>query len=872
MTNSPWLKALFNGATVVTPNANLARRLRALHRDINREQGLNVWTSPDILPLAAWLRRAWLALAPLADSQLLLRPLQEQALWYQVVTGSNVARELLRTAEATRGAAAAWQLCHSYRLGDPERWPGLNNDTRVFVDWQRRYRGYLRDNGWIDSAQLADSLVRLDLAPLCGLRLALTGFDALTPQQQALLDGLAKAGVELTLVPAPPARRSRVRRVGLTDQALEFQSCAAWTAHQVESQQRSVGVIVPLRGGFERRLIAAFSNQLGWSEISHAPAYCDFSVALLADHPLIEAAFAGLDLARRSVSLDQLGILLMAPSFAGYRSEQLARAELLAELRQNGEQEIANRELRQWLAGGFASRWRERCGIFFEHIMGALDLTSAAPERMLPSQWSRLFGQLLRALGWTREWEAQPAEQQYIKGWHELLREFAQLDRVLSAQDVSAALGSLRTSARSRPVQLPDAPSPVQIISAAEAHGQRFDQLWVLGVDDHSWPRGARSDPFIPLAVQRAAGIPHASTQSQQRHDLSLLTELLSSAHEVLLSYPLAEGQEPRRPSPMIRHLPECSPSELPGTRCFRSVMFASGRREQVSDRVVPLRLGQSLRGGASLLRDQAACPFRAFARYRLGARGPEAAGMGMEAIERGSTAHHALEKFWRTLRSQAALMAATDEELNEFIATVVDAQQVRRLASGIGDRSAFIALEKDRLCKVLRAWCEVERQRPPFTVEAVEADAQIEVGGLRLQLRLDRIDVDADGRRLLIDYKTGNVDLNAWAGERPDDPQLPLYAAFAAPDVQGVLFACLHPREAAYKGCGVAGIDIAGLRVVEDWHDRLQAWRDLLDSLAASFRDGAAAVDPKQYPHTCTYCDLRSLCRIHERLPGVQV
>lgn len=872
MTHSPWLEALSGGATVVTASATLARRLRVAHREFNRRQGLDVWGSPDILPLTAWLRRVWHTLAPLADSPLLLRPLQEQGLWYRMVAESSAAQELLRTAEATRGAAAAWHLLHAYQLGDPERWPGLSEDARVFVDWQRRYRRWCRDNGWFDSAQLAENLLRLDLTPLRGLRLAFAGFDAFTPQQQRLLEGLARIGVRSAVLPLARAGHPLVRRIGLTDQAAEFRSCAAWAAHQVESRRRNIGVILPLRAGYERRLVAAFTDQFGWNDAERSPAFCDLPyAAALAGHPLIEAAFAGLSLARPTFTLDQLGVLLMSPGFDGHAGEQLARAELLAELRQNGEQEFSRHELRQWLSGNGAKRWQERCAIFFDHILAALDCALAAPQRLQPSRWCRLFGQLLRALGWTRGWAAQPADQQCIKAWHELLREFAQLDRVLPTLDVKAALANLRTSARSRSIPALSGPNPVQVISAAEALGQSFDQLWIMGVDDHSWPRGARPDPFIPLAVQRAAGIPHSSTELQQRRDRALLAQLMSAAPEVLLSYPLVEAQEPRRPSPLIRQLAECAPEELPGSRSYRSVLFESGCCEQITDAVVPLPFGQSRHGGAGLLRDQAACPFRAFARYRLGARGPESHGLGMEATERGSTAHRALEEFWRTLGSQAALLASGEAELDQLIATVVEGQRVRRLASGIGDRSAFVGLEKERLSEVLRAWCQVERQRPPFMVEAIEADAQIEVGGLRLQLRLDRIDVDPDGRRVLIDYKTGNVDLNVWVGDRPDDPQLLLYAAFVAPDVQGVMFARLHPREAGYKGWGAAGLDIPGLKAVEDWDERLHTWRELLGGLAAAFRDGAAAVDPKQYPHTCTHCDLKSLCRIYQRLPGVQ-
>ncbi|HTD91938.1 MAG TPA: hypothetical protein VK663_14830, partial [Burkholderiales bacterium] len=44
-------------------------------------------------------------------------------------------------------------------------------------------------------------------------------------------------------------------------------------------------------------------------------------------------------------------------------------------------------------------------------------------------------------------------------------------------------------------------------------------------------------------------------------------------------------------------------------------------------------------------------------------------------------------------------------------------------------------------------------------------------------------------------------------------------------------------------------------------------AWRADLARLAAGFVAGDAAVDPKNYPQTCRYCDVQPFCRIHERL-----
>ena len=53
----------------------------------------------------------------------------------------------------------------------------------------------------------------------------------------------------------------------------------------------------------------------------------------------------------------------------------------------------------------------------------------------------------------------------------------------------------------------PEAPDvPIQVLGVLESAGLEFDHLWVMGLTDEAWPIPARPNPFIPVALQRAAG------------------------------------------------------------------------------------------------------------------------------------------------------------------------------------------------------------------------------------------------------------------------------------------------------------------------------------------------------------------------------
>ena len=112
--------------------------------------------------------------------------------------------------------------------------------------------------------------------------------------------------------------------------------------------------------------------------------------------------------------------------------------------------------------------------------------------------------------------------------------------------------------------------------------------------------------------------------------------------------------------------------------------------------------------------------------------------------------------------------------------------------------------------------------------------------------------------------------------GERPDDPQLPLYAITDAGPVAAVSFAVLRADKVTFEGLareadllpGVARFDQAkSSKHLASWDSVFESWRVELEGLALEFLAGDAQVAPKNYPRTCEYCDLGSLCRVREWL-----
>jgi RecB family exonuclease len=149
-----------------------------------------------------------------------------------------------------------------------------------------------------------------------------------------------------------------------------------------------------------------------------------------------------------------------------------------------------------------------------------------------------------------------------------------------------------------------------------------------------------------------------------------------------------------------------------------------------------------------------------------------------------------------------------------------------------------------------------------------------MEIGGLAIRGRIDRVDELQDGSRIVIDYKTGKASASGWSGDRPDEPQLPAYACFVVEgDVSGIAFASLGGEEPRFAGLARTSGSLPGVRLVAGkddplparaWDAMMASWRATLTRLAREYRAGDARVDPKT-PLTCRYCDLHTLCRVHE-------
>lgn len=857
---------LESAATIVTADARQAFAVRAAWGEQQRHRGRITWPTPDILPLSAWLTRSWsraLDGDAGADLPLLLHPVQERSLWEQVVTTSARELELLHPHGAAGAARRTWQRLHEWAIDQRALEAVGSEETRAFLAWAWQATRLMRDHDWIDAPR---ALWRCPLVETGGGAgsFMLLGFDIEAPTRRALLTRLAAAGAAIRQAPNR-ATVGSATKLGCADPDAELRAAAGWARRRLEREPTS-RLLIAIPDLDERRaqVERAFGDVLDPGSLlvnspaRAAPFVLEENVAL-DRYPIVATALTAFALAAGRLGFDGLSHWLRSPYWLAGNARAAHRARLDVLLRR-----IAPAELDlHALIAALTSLSRQDEAATLAVTLRRFDDELRHPA-LTPVEWSAVFSRALKVLGWPGDRTLDSAEFQTVEKFQEALSELAGLERLLGRVNLATAVGVLARLLEQMPFQPESADPPITVTSRIGDPVLIYDGIWVSGLHAGAWPEPPRPDPFIPWSVQVAAGIPDASSRGVLERARRTLAGWIASAPEVILSWPQRLDDEDCDPSPLIATLPD-APASLTGTtRRYSHLIHASACLEHlVDENAPPLAPEDRVHGGARALRLQSLCPFRAFAEQRLGAAPLEQPEPGIDARARGRFIHRALEQLWSSLGGSERLRNSSPAEREALIEATVRAASRDVLERRRRWSAATVAIETERLRELLRQWLDLEAARGSFRVLAIERTVDCAIAGLALGFRIDRLDQLADGRQVLIDYKTGQAQVKHWSGERPEDPQMLLYAHALDTPPAALAYAVLSTEGCRFAGLSAPPAAIAGLDSPPDWTTQLAQWRAVIEQLASAFVAGRAAVDPQ--PKACANCHLHALCRIDE-------
>jgi probable DNA repair protein len=869
--------ALERGATVVTGNQRAARALRRGFDRRNRERGLANWAPPSILAWDAWMAALWREL--LLDghaSEMLLNRTQEHAVWRAVLDADTELASLRTLDSLAEMAAEAWRLLCRYDGRGRLRSADGSADTRAFQRWARALERRCKTENFVTQAQLEEALRGAVEERLLRLpaEAVLVGFDGMTPAQTRLVETLRSFGVEVEeLVAGVDAVRRML--VETEDEQQELRLAARWVRGFLEEHPEArVAVIVPTLETQRREIDRVFREVLA-PELEDIRATSgsgpyEFSLGVaLAEAPMVATAIDLLRWATGILPLERVSSLLLSRYFAMTSEERGARAEFDAfELRKARmlRPEITIDGLLALVDGS-----KRRAKLL--RLMGALRAMRSVANRLqgmmarTNAEWAEGMRELLEASSWGSGVTETSVEFQTRRKWESALDELSTMDFDGVHVEFAHALDALERIARQTTFAPESRDAPVQVMGPLEAAGGSFDAVWFLRAGDLNWPVFTGTSPLLPWAMQRELAMPGVDPARDAEQARRVTERIAASARIVIFSYARESADGRQRASQVLEGLDlqktavaDLLAPETPGLSISLEEVEDNATVSALPDRVI--------RGGATVLQLQAACGFRAFAEHRLGSTELESVELGMDALESGNVVHTVMEIFWGQMKTQDELRRITQGErevrLDEAIREGLE--KIERLSASDWD-AAYVEMQRERLLRLLRPWLDHELARPNFEVKERERDSNnVQIGPLHLSVRMDRVDETAGGE-LVIDYKTGQASTKDWSSDRPDAPQLPLYAVVSDPEkLGGVAFARLRAgTEMGWKGFAAnEGVLINPDRLkTGSFASQVDDWREVLTRLAEQFAAGDARVRPKSYPKTCQYCGQRLLCRV---------
>lgn len=870
--------ALAEGALVVTPNRRLARVLQREFDIAQRASGRFAWRTPTIVPYPIWLETLWNG-ALQADARnheaLLLTATQTAQLWRATVDAEDMA--LLDPHGAATLAAEAWSLVHAWGAGG-ESWRawrrsgGDGDDAATFARWAEAYLAQLQRAGAQDLAQVPKRLTEVAgrVVAHSGTTI-LAGFAELTPQQERLCAALVEAGADLRREDTLPASAVAPSRALAASSRDELTAALDWARlHVVQRPAAKIGIVVEDLAARRDQVVALAAEVLCPKALlpGAGPQFVPFEISLglpLASVPLVVAALDLITLADSRLTAGAAAALLRSPYLPLAEEQWALRAAIERTWLEEGRREVTLGDAIEALdsvSPALAAQWRD--GRSVRRVQSGAS----------PREWVDAWRAWLSAAGWPGSRTLDSGEYQAREAWERMLGEFASLGTVTPRLTPMRASDALRALVSETIFQAEGSGAPIQILGVLEGAGLTFDALWVAGLAADRWPAAPAPNPLLPIAWQRERNVPRASAQRELAYAEMLTTRFARAAPEVVFSSAASADDHGLSPSALILGYPE---RPLPAAAAtWASSIAHSATLEVIDDARAPqLDEGSVVPGGSRIVATQSDCPFQAVVRHRLKAEPWPVRSVGLSRAERGALVHWALARFWSVVPDHAALAALSVAGLAAQIGAAAGVA-LAQLEPARWRSVPPLARESEsrRLCALLAAWLALERERPPFAVQEVEAERTLRLGGVAFRLRLDRVDALAAGGLAIIDYKTGRIERPAqWFDERPRASQLGLYTlAQRATNPELPLRAIAYAQLSldAVAACGLAdeeawpGLDRVGSAGPRgDWPALESWWQRHLGALATEIARGHAAVTPRESPLPCRNCGLYAVCRI---------
>ncbi len=450
----------------------------------------------------------------------------------------------------------------------------------------------------------------------------------------------------------------------------------------------------------------------------------------------------------------------------------------------------------------------------------------------------------------------------------------------------------------------------VQVTAVDRARGGRYDTVIIGGLNTDEFP-ATPAESMLPGSAVAAVvkmfggdgeppkGVEHeqllfymAITRAKHRIVLSTRTADsdgtpagISHLFETVADFCRLDPDDPRPPAevrplsqtprmsdlatPRERMRAEAAEATLPGARSQAAQWRAKSRIAAMHEARSVERLAGATAYSPSALEMYLECPYLWFFSRAIGARALESE---FDNREQGTFAHDVLSQTYDRLIDLGS-DRVTPETLERALSVA------RAVWKGLDQEAGepTTVLERSQRWATLR-WAERILEddasfalgfKPTHMEWAFGAgeDAPVDIGGVSLRGRIDRIDVDANNRAVVIDYKrTSGPTANDILSQRKIQVPLYLEAVRLRLGLQPVAGIFRGLRKRCDRGLIRSDVALTGhftgtdLREQEQFDAIIEASLELARDAVAGIRDGRIEQSPHD-PARCGTCGARQVC-----------
>jgi RecB family exonuclease len=511
------------------------------------------------------------------------------------------------------------------------------------------------------------------------------------------------------------------------------------------------------------------------------------------------------------------------------------------------------------------------------------------PDEQTVHQWCGTLRKCLEAFEVRVKCSHSPSDLTAFNGFLDTLRELSSVEGgQLRPRDYFIATNSDLLSTTLTPFST--AKGGAILHSTRTIVGAKFDHVFVLGMAEGSLPSSVSENPVVDFYERgelAKAGVRFETAAEVARWDrLAFYFTLLTAEKSIAFTYPKSIEDKEKIASSYFAKLgltPDPARAERHIPSSIEELRRAILTRDDsvIGDDVLPdaiLRYGVELGREISRYFDEfdgvtgtpidpnirtwsvsqltalGQCPFRWFAGKILKLAPPDEFATELDPAARGSLYHKVLELAVLRAKDAPDLRAAVLDVLHECFAEAETSDEIK-----LPVRLNWEVEREEHLRHLRKAVMAPDFIKDGARVLSTEEKYEGEWKAFRLMGYIDRIDETAEGL-IAIDYKTSSVapkGVKDADGKLSIDIQLPLYTHVAL----GALYPGKPLGKGSYysltKGKTLKEVDNEYPPELDEFYERARAILEM----------GAFAVDPDTERHACTYCDVKSVCRVGSRV-----